>query len=115
MRRGGSRSSAAYGLSFDHVRPGPLSPACSHESWNTSFGTGTAALPVSMRISSDVGSALRSPHRIGGDVRRVHSSPKPAGKGARAWRGWGLVDPPVWGGAETPAGARGPPPPPATT
>ena len=37
-------------------------PATSHASWNTSFGTGGSERPVSIRISSLSGSALKSPH-----------------------------------------------------
>ena len=50
------------------MSPGP-EPATSQASWKTSFGTGTAARPVSMRISSLSGVAFMSPHRIGGKVR----------------------------------------------
>ena len=53
-----------------HVAPVALEsdawPATSHASWNTSFGTGGSERPVSRRISSLSGSALKSPHRIGG-------------------------------------------------
>jgi len=52
-------------LSFDHVLPGP-SPAISHASWKTSFGTGVVVFPVSIIISVLSGGAFMSPHRIGG-------------------------------------------------
>ena len=44
-----------------------------HVSRNTTPGTGTAARPVSMRISSLAGSELRSPTTIAGNERGRHS------------------------------------------
>ncbi len=68
MRRSTSRLVAAHGLVFDHVKPGP-SPAWTQASRNQIPGTGGAASPVSMRISSVAGDAFRSPPRIAGNDR----------------------------------------------
>ena len=80
----------ANGLSFDHVKPGPSSrsTAASHESWNTSFGTGSAARPVSIRISSESGTALKSPHSTGGYVRNGDSCTNLAMAATCFWRTW---------------------------
>ncbi len=48
-----------------HVWPGP-SPACAQASLNTRSGTGGGRSPVSSRISSELGIALKSPARTTG-------------------------------------------------
>ena len=66
------------------VVPAP-SPATRHASTNTCFGTATAARPVSIRISSESGSALKSPQSTGGNVRRLRVVATNSHR-ARTWR-----------------------------
>ena len=57
-----------------------------HVSRNTTPGTGTAARPVSMRISSLAGSELRSPTRIAGNDRGRHSRTNSHSARTCSWR-----------------------------
>ena len=61
-------------------------PAASHASRNTTRGTGDAARPVSMRISSLVGSALRSPQSTAGNGRGRVSRTKRQISATCSWR-----------------------------